>query len=149
MDKELREKLAERLNKVGDFNKYNGITVTRLDEGYCECEAAITQNSMNPQGMIHGGLIYTLCDVVCGVAAFSLGRVALTLIASISYMRPGKGQRLRAVGRCVKTGGTISFCRAEVFDGSGEIIAAGDISMFRTDTPTRSLFETAAEKTDG
>ena len=61
------EKWKEWMNRAPNFNLYNGIRFTVVEEGYCECQADITHNSLNPQGVAHGSLLFTLCDCVTGM----------------------------------------------------------------------------------
>ena len=43
------------------FNSHNHIVVTEVGEGTSVVEVEMTQDAMNPLGMAHGGLIFTLC----------------------------------------------------------------------------------------
>ena len=141
MDNELMVTLLESFKQMDGFIGHNGIVLKKVERGFCECEVELNKLSMNPQGVAHGGLIFTLCDVACGVAAFSLGLVTLTLNSSINFMRTGMSGKLCAVAQCIKEGRNIIFCRAEVFDEQGRVIASSDTSMYRTDVATDTLID--------
>ena len=126
------ERVKELLNNKENFALYNGLEVTVVKDKYCEVEVEITSNGLNPQGIAHGGLIFTLCDVATGVAAVSTGRSVLTLNSSINFIAPGKGKKLRAVGECIKDGRTIGLFEARVYDESDKLIAKGDFTIFYT-----------------
>ena len=58
-----------RYNTFHGFNSHNHIVVTEVGEGTSVVEVEMTQDAMNPLGMAHGGLIFSMCDVATGVAA--------------------------------------------------------------------------------
>jgi acyl-CoA thioesterase len=58
-----------RYNMFHGFNSHNHIVVTEVGEGTSVVEVEMTQDAMNPLGMAHGGLIFSMCDVATGVAA--------------------------------------------------------------------------------
>ena len=135
------EQLKERKNKSPFFDVYNGIFVTKISEGYCEAEVELTEHSLNPAGLAHGGLIYTLCDIVSGVAATTLGKAVLTLSSSMDFLRPGVSGKMKAVGTCVKVGKTVGVYDANVYDEQGRHIARGSFHYYFTDTDISALFE--------
>lgn len=126
------EAFIEYINSARNFNSHNGLRVTALREDYCEVEAAVTVDSLNPQQVAHGGFVYSLMDLATGMASASTGRNMLTLDASVHYLRPGKGSVLRAVAQAVKTGRTTGLYQARVFDGEGRLCASGEFTVFYT-----------------
>ena len=120
------------MNEAEGFNRHNGLRFTVVEEGYCECELEITEKSLNPQGVVHGSLIFALCDGVTGVATATTGRTMLTQAASIHYLRPGTGSRLRAVSRLIKNGRHTALCVGEVFDDQDRLVATSQFDVFYT-----------------
>lgn len=120
------------MNEAAGFNRHNGIVFTVVEEGYCECEVELTRESLNPQGVAHGSLIFALCDCVTGMAAATTGRSMLTQSADIHYLRPGVGGKLKARSRLVKNGRTTALCVGEVFDEEGRLLATSQFSVFYT-----------------
>ena len=104
------------MNEAEGFNRHNAIRFTVVEEGYCECEVELTKNSLNPQGVAHGSLLFALCDCVTGMATATTGRSMLTQSANIHYLRPGTAGKLKARSRLVKNGRTTALCVGEVFD---------------------------------
>lgn len=86
------------------------------------------ESAYNPIGVVHGGLVCTLLDSVCGCAVQSLLDAGLgytSLEIKVSYLRPvtsGSGQ-LRARGRVLRRGRRASFAEGEVHDGQDRLVA--------------------------
>lgn len=120
------------MNEAPGFNKHNNIHFTVIEEGYCECEVEMTTDSLNPQGYAHGSLLFTLCDCVTGVATASTNRGMLTQGATIHYLRTGKGGKLTAKSRLVRSGKQTALCIGEVFDEDGTLLVTSQFEVFYT-----------------
>lgn len=109
----------KKLNEEDGFIRHNGIRVTALERGECECRAELTREGMNPHGIAHGGMLFAMCDTVAGVAGTTLGHKVVTRSASVYFLRPGAVGTLIARGRIVHRGRHTALCEAEVY-GEGE-----------------------------
>ena len=132
------------MNEAKGFNRLNGVRFTVVEEGYCECEVDMTEDSLNPQGVAHGSLLFALCDCVTGMATATTGRSMLTQSANIHYLRPGVGGRLTAKSRLIKNGRTTALCVGEVFDEQGRLLATSEFEVFYT-SDTLTLPEKGAD----
>ena len=92
----------------------------------------MTENSLNPQGVAHGSLLFALCDCVTGMATASTGRGMLTQSANIHFLRPGAGGRLTAKSRLIKNGRNTALCVGEVFDEAGRLLVTSEFEVFYT-----------------
>lgn len=84
---------------------------------------AIFVANVRPQlmqnGVLHGGVLASIADSACAVAAISKvypANYATTINLQLSYLKPVLEGRFRAVGKCVKAGKTVLFSEAQVFD---------------------------------
>ena len=126
-----------RYNTFHGFNSHNHIVVTEVGEGTSVVEVEMTQDAMNPLGMAHGGLIFSMCDVATGVAARTGGRITVTLDSNIHFLRRAKDtEKLVARGRVVKEGRTTGLVTAEVFDDTDKLIATADMTVYYVDENT-------------
>ncbi|RZK27356.1 MAG: PaaI family thioesterase [Hymenobacter sp.] len=95
-----------------------GADLTRIEPGRIEAELALGQQHQQQRGFAHGGLVATMADLAAGFAAVTLvpdGVGVVTAELKVSYLNPGVGTRLRAVGWVLKAGRRLHFCEAEVW----------------------------------
>lgn len=126
------EILKAFMNEQPGFNRHNGIRFTVVEKGYCECRVDMTGNSLNPQGVAHGSLLFALCDCVTGLATASTGRGMLTQSATIHFLRTGKGGTLTAKSRLLRNGRRTALCIGEVFDEDGTLLVTSQFDVFYT-----------------
>lgn len=123
----------EYLNLVNtrcEYNKYNHIYTTDIGPDFSVVEVELRPESLNPLGMAHGGLVYSLCDVAAGVVVGQRARTFVTLSGSLNFLRPGKGKRLRCEGRIIKPGRTVNVVETSVYDDSGTLTARGTFEIY-------------------
>ncbi len=121
-----KDRIREYLSRQY-FMKHVGIELTVIKPGHVEAELNIEQTHLQQFGRIHGGVIATIADIAAGFAAYTLVPEEFHVVTGeikISYFRPGKGHRLKAVGKVIKPGKSMSFCEAEIWslEGGKEIL---------------------------
>jgi uncharacterized protein (TIGR00369 family) len=95
-----------------------GADLTTITPGRVEAELALADKHLQQRGFAHGGLIATLADLVAGFAAVTLVPDNFGVVTSdlkISYLHPGVGQKIKAIGWVLKAGRRLHFCEAEVW----------------------------------
>ena len=108
-----------------------GADLTSIAPGRVEAELMLGQQHLQQRGFAHGGLIATMADLVAGFAAITLVPDDFGVVTSdlkISYLNPGVGQQLKAIGWVLKSGRRLHFCEAEVWC-DGVLIAKASATM--------------------
>lgn len=136
MTEEYLRGLLRAANEEELFLAHNGIRFTEVTEGRVTAELELQPFVMNRWGVPHGGALFTMGDVACGVAALSVrGESLVTLNASIDYMDRARPEgAVTAVAKVERVGGKVCFCSAEMFDCRGKRIAAMKAAMYYTGT---------------
>lgn len=113
------------ITKIKDngFMSYNGLYIVEAKENYVKIGVDITEKSLNPFGIVHGGLIYTLADSAMGIALATTGRSGVTLNSTIDYLTPGKGEKLFADTEIVKDGKSIVVFRVNIKDENDTLVS--------------------------
>lgn len=104
-----------------EFIEYNNIEV--IDDDKLTVKVKITENTLNPYKIVHGGLIFTLGDTVMGKMCQKLGRKVVTLDSSINFLSPGVGNYLVATCNILKNGKKTCVLEAKIKNDEGKLVA--------------------------
>ena len=110
-------------------------TLDEIDVGVTAGWLKINEIHKQQKGLVHGGVIATVADIVAGFSAYTLvseNDNVVTGEIKISYMRPVKGNKLYAKGWVIRQGKRINFCEAEVWTINDEekvMVAKASTSM--------------------
>ncbi|MGH9614627.1 MAG: PaaI family thioesterase [Bryobacteraceae bacterium] len=103
-----------------------GFQVTEVRRGEAVVEMEAGPEHANPSGTLHGGVLCTIADTAMGVAHASMlsaEETFTTLELKINFLRPFWTGKLRAIGKVVKSGRTISLVECDVLDEAGKLVA--------------------------
>lgn len=129
-------KILNHRNSNNAFSQLLHIETKELSEGYAKAVMPVRENLLNPQGAVHGGVLYTIADVAGGNAAASHGEWIATMCADFHYLRPGLNiTSLTAVAHEIKYGKRACVCNVEVMDQDGTVLACGTFTFSRLGKP--------------
>lgn len=130
-----------RLERVRDsfarqtFMALIGARIELLEPGIIELVINRTPDLLQQHGFLHAGVLTSLMDSACGYAAMSQfedDASVLSVELKVNLMAPASGERFVARGQVLKSGRTLSVCRAEAFTadaGPRRLIAAMQSTM--------------------
>jgi len=118
----------KKLPEAMGFIKNNNYKLIELDEEHMVCEALITETSLNPFNICHGGFIFGLCDTAAGVLSMASGKNAYTSSSTINYVRPCTGNKI--ICKCVpiKVGKTIGVYESRIYDEKDRLCAVATVN---------------------
>jgi acyl-CoA thioesterase len=111
---------------VGPIAGLLGIRRTSMASGRSTFALTIRPEHMNPHGVVHGGVVYTLVDFAMGGALTSTlepGERCATLEVKINYLAPALAGDLRAEACVVSRSRRVGVLEARVH-GDGERLLA-------------------------
>ena len=103
-----------------------GFTLVSVERGQAVIEMDATERHANPMGTLHGGVLCDIADAAMGMALASTLEEAetfTTLEMKINFLKPIWKAKLRAVGRIIKEGRTISLAECNLTDESQQLVA--------------------------
>ncbi len=103
-----------------------GFRVISVQPGEAIVEMDTAADHANPMGTLHGGILCTIADSAMGIAHASIleaGETGTTLELKINFLRPVWTDRLRAIGRVIKPGKTISLVECDILDSKDRLVA--------------------------
>lgn len=114
-----------------------GIRRTAMADGRAVFELRVSADHMNPHGVVHGGVVYSLVDYAMGGALTSRlarGERCATLEVKINYLAPVTGGALRAEAWVVERTRRIGILEARV-QGEDERLVALALGTFYIQGP--------------
>jgi uncharacterized protein (TIGR00369 family) len=119
-----------------------GAEIAAVRQGEVEIVLPFSDKILQQHEFIHAGAIATIADSACGYAALSVmprDAAVLTTEFKINLLAPAKGERLRAIGRVVRSGKKLVITLGEVFaeeGGARKQVALITATMMVVDTGT-------------
>lgn len=127
---DLTEQALEQLKDVQGFMKANNYKVVKVLENYCELEGKVSESSLNPYGIVHGGYLFGLADTAAGIAARTTGGKAVTINSSVNYLHSCSKGHVKAICKCIKSGHSISLYEVSIYDEEKTLLMTCNISYF-------------------
>jgi len=115
--------LRRRLSEDGAIARM-GIRITDLDYGWARAEMVYQNAHINPNGSVHGGLIFSLADSVAGTAASTRGNKIVTSTGSIYFLNPAfQPKKLIAEANELKAGRSLMTYDVKIKTDEGLLVA--------------------------
>ncbi len=109
------------------FDKYLGVKLVNSKRGYCLVKLDLKSHHLNHGGIVHGGVIASLCDIALAGAVGSVLKEkewCVTAALSIEFVNPAfPNEALFAYGQLVKKGHTLAFVEGGIKSKSKKLIA--------------------------
>jgi len=119
VEKVNKEDILEYFAKENGFSKYNKMQIDELTEEESILSCEITEDSLNPSKIVHGGLVFGLADTAMGTLAYMTGRGVVTVDSTINYLRPTKGNKITCIAKPIKIGKTLGVYKATIYNEDG------------------------------
>jgi len=108
-----------------------GLQSLHVDQGTSRLAVKVTEEMMNPAGVMHGGLIYALCDVAAYSALLSMideSESGVTHQINVQVLRPVRlGAELSLIASVVKRGKSLAFIESKAYVAD-KIVASASIT---------------------
>lgn len=113
-----------------------GIRCTCLEQGHVRAELDIRPEHQNPLGLVYGGILYNLADLVSGVTFLTMGGYGPTISGDMQFINGVRetGGKIICDSRIMKYGHRISFAQADITDEGGRLLARGNYSFCDSNT---------------
>ncbi|HEL1562539.1 PaaI family thioesterase [Streptococcus suis] len=125
-------KVLDKLN-LQPITVLDDYQATMLNEKEVLLTTKVTEKSLNPYGMAHGGFLFTLADSVAGLTTVASGSYSVTLQSNIHYMKAAKlGDTLSVIGSCTHDGSRTKVVEVKIENQDKQLLASASFTMFIT-----------------
>ncbi|MEZ4446113.1 MAG: PaaI family thioesterase [Polyangiaceae bacterium] len=148
----LPDDLLDSLNSMrGGFNETIGLRFVAASYEEIVAEIPVTPALHQPYGLVHGGvyatIIETLASVGAALNAMAIGRSAVGLENSTSFLRAVRDGVLTGRATPLARGKRSQVWQVEVTDGDQRLVATGRVRMLCLEAGAAVAGETVAVKT--
>lgn len=138
--------IGDSTDRAGPFAQLLGMNFEEMSDGQCTASLQVKQHLLNPHGIAHGGVTFSLADSACGGAALSaLGEPRiLTQDMQIRYHGPARLGKIVASAEVIHRGQRTITVQCAVIQA--EVLIASVTATFAILTPSEISAVKAAEK---
>jgi acyl-CoA thioesterase len=118
---------------VGALGDALGLVSVERAPGHSKMRLEIDPRWHNPNGVLHGGVVYTMIDYSMGGAVqpnLPEGQHCATIEVKVSYLAAVREGTVTVDTEVVRQGRNVAFLESKVRDESGKLIATGSGSMY-------------------
>ncbi|MDE5820243.1 MAG: PaaI family thioesterase [Lachnospiraceae bacterium] len=128
------DRVKQELKKLVTHNIYAeamGIELLELRQGYARGRMPYRLENANPYGSLHGGALYSLADIICGLAACTYGYYSSTIEGSMHYVRPALNTRyVICEAHELRQGRQVSVYEARLTNDEGLLLDTAEFSFY-------------------
>jgi acyl-CoA thioesterase len=108
------------------LRSFLGMDVEDVEPGRAIARADVTDDLLNPNGVVHGGVLFTLADTAMGKATLSVledGQLCASVEVQLRFLRPVPEGHLTATASVIRPGRKIVHLEARIDSGDGTLVA--------------------------
>ena len=114
--------------EYGEFplKQHLGMDIEETAPGQAIARVELGAEHMNPNGVVHGAVLFAMVDTAMGKATMSVledGHLCASVEVHLRFVRPAVSGLLEADTRVLRRGRTIVHLDSDVHDGAGRLIA--------------------------
>ena len=146
MEKEKSVQLEQAMRKIIDTNsymRYLGVEMLKLTEGYGLGRMRYKEDLLNPYGMLHGGSLYSLADIIAGAVACMGGHFVTTVSGNMNFLLPADHTEfVYCEAIQLRQGKHLAVFDVKIKDDENRVLDSGEFTFFLTE------HEVIAQKTE-
>lgn len=99
-----------------------------VESGHAIARLKVDEDALNPNGTVHGGVLFTMVDTAMGKATMTSleeGQLCASIEIQIRFLRPVSGGQLDADTTVVRRGRKVVHLESRIRDADGALVATG------------------------
>lgn len=113
------------------FAESIGIELLNISLGYAKAKIDIKPEHLNGFRAVQGGVLFTLADLAMAAASNANGQLAVSINASINYIKSAYGTTIYAEAREVSSNPKLASYEVTISNDKNEVIATLQGLMYR------------------
>ena len=122
---------CQKLLEQNPFGSLLQMKITEAELGRVKAELPFKKEFTNIYGDLHGGVLYSAVDTICGIAAGTYGYYVTTVDGQIRYLKAARAtEYVTGTAKVVKPGRNITVVSFEIMDSNGMLLNTGDFTFY-------------------
>lgn len=123
---DIQEGIRRHIHRLGGIECAE---ILEIAPGHAKIALDVTPECLNLYGKIHGGFLFTLCDIASGMATYCLEQMNVTQDSSIQFIRGISEGRIYAEANALHMGKRTVVNQLTVKDEEGRLLANATFTM--------------------
>lgn len=125
------EKLVESRNSGDNFRELVGFRTVSINKNRALGQLDVENKHYNMMGTIHGGVLFTMADIIGGSLASSSGGRVVTVSSNFNYLRAGENtDKLFATAKWLRNGKKLKVVDVEITNERQEVLCQGTFTYY-------------------
>ena len=137
MDDSVKKNAELVLKSLEDnsFCKFLGLEFSELTDTHAVARIPFSEKFFNPFATVHGGVLFSVSDIVAGAMACVSGNFCTTVEGKLNYLLPGKADKyIYCESKVTRAGRHIISAYVEIKSDDGKLLDNGSFTFYRTET---------------
>ncbi len=127
------------------FAESIGIELLNISLGYAKAKIDIKPEHLNGFRAVQGGVLFTLADLAMAAASNANGQLAVSINASINYIKSAYGTTIYAEAREVSSNPKLASYEVTISNDKNEVIATLQGLMYRKKESLQDIIQKLPE----
>lgn len=129
-----REQIMRKVIEENFYMQFFGVELLKLQEGYSLARMKNRKELQNPYGMLHGGSLYSLADIVAGTAACMGGCYVTTVSGIMNFLLPAdQTEYIYCEAKQLRMGRHLAVFEVKLKDDKEKVLDSGEFTFFITE----------------
>jgi len=109
------------------LRRFLGMDMEVIEPGHAVTRLPIGETHLNPNGVVHGGVLFTMIDTGMGLAAVTVldGDRCASIEVHLRFLSPATSGVVEAHSTVVRRGRRVVHVESRVHDEAGTLVATG------------------------
>ncbi len=117
-------------DEYGHFplRRFLGMDIEEVEPGHAIARLEVSEDLLNPNGVVHGGVLFTMVDTAMGKATMTSleeGQRCASIEIQMRFLRPVSAGKLEADTTVIRRGRKITHLESRIRDSDGVLVAIG------------------------
>lgn len=116
------------------YMRFLGIEFQELKQEYARARMKYKKELLNPYGMLHGGSLYSMADIVAGTAACMCGHYVTTVSGTLNFLLPADDtDYVYCEAKQLRQGKHLSVYDVKITNDRQQLLDSGEFTFFVTE----------------